>query len=83
MERINDRGEPYYTHVIPFVIVTDIQKLRSVLNVIYPTPADKLKGFEVTQYDVGDDYNIITWAKDPQNLLEEVKKKDDNGIKKE
>jgi hypothetical protein len=82
MERINDNGEPYYTHIIPVDVVSDIFKLRSVLSDIYPTPAGKLKGFEITQYDVGYDYNIITWAKDPQNLLEEVKKKDDNGIKK-
>jgi hypothetical protein len=83
MERINDRGEPYYTHIVPFDVVTDIYKFRSVLSDIYPTPAGKMKGFEVTQYDVGSDYNIITWARDPQDLLEEVKKKDDNGIKKE
>ncbi|KAM0325592.1 hypothetical protein ACHAPQ_007992 [Fusarium lateritium] len=83
MERINDNGEPYYTHIIPFDLVTDKSKLRTVLGDIYPTPEGKLKGFEICQYGVGDDYNVITWAKDPQDLVEEVKKKDDNGLKKD
>ncbi|KAM0350996.1 hypothetical protein ACHAPU_002774 [Fusarium lateritium] len=83
MERTNDNGELYYTHFIPVDVVTDIGKLRSVLATIYPTPAGKLKGFEIIQECPGGQWVLISWDKNPQNVLEEVKKTDDNGLKKD